>query len=313
MFREDGDRTLWIETLGEAVEKTGWKVHAYVLMDNHYHFLLETPMANLVKGMKWFQGTFTQRINASRKERGHLFQGRYKALIVDPEEKMYFTSIGTYIHMNPVRAGLIGEERGDLRDYVWSSYPWYLARPKRRPSWLVVSRLLGSLGLPDRARDRRAYGDFMEEQILEWRTRKGKRTLNRKWKEIRRGWYFGGEHFRDFLIERLEGIFDGKQRDSFKGEGARFHDEWKAEKRIAIGLDALGLAEEDLKEMKKGALEKAVIAWLIRRHSVVGNRWIGSRLSIGGPSYVSKLVKNVKEARRGRLGTLKEKLGKLIR
>ena len=102
IFRDDGDRTLFLETLEEACVQTGWSVHAYVLMGNHYHALLETPEANLVSGMKWLLGTYTQRFNSRHKVFGHLFQGRYKALIVDGEQDNYFQTVSTYIHLNPV-------------------------------------------------------------------------------------------------------------------------------------------------------------------------------------------------------------------
>ena len=78
IFKDDQDRRCFLETLGEACEKTGWHIHAYVLMGNHYHLLVETPEANLVAGMKWLQGTYTQRFNSRHKVFGHLFQGRYK-------------------------------------------------------------------------------------------------------------------------------------------------------------------------------------------------------------------------------------------
>ena len=83
IFRDDEDRQRFLETLGEACEKTGWWVHAYVLMGNHYHLLVETPEGNLVAGMKWLQGTYTQRYNGRHEVFGHLFQGRYKAVVID--------------------------------------------------------------------------------------------------------------------------------------------------------------------------------------------------------------------------------------
>jgi REP element-mobilizing transposase RayT len=84
LFADDLDRKRWPETLAESVEKTGWKIHAYVLMGNHYHLLLETPEASLVAGMKWLQGTYTQRYNGRHEVFGHLFQGGYKAVVVEP-------------------------------------------------------------------------------------------------------------------------------------------------------------------------------------------------------------------------------------
>ncbi len=107
IFADNPDRKRFLETLEEACQKTGWLIHAYMLMDNHYHLLVETPEGNLVAGMKWLQSAYTQRYNGRHKVFGHLFQGRYKAIIVDGEEPLYFQVVSTYIHLNPARAGLI--------------------------------------------------------------------------------------------------------------------------------------------------------------------------------------------------------------
>jgi REP element-mobilizing transposase RayT len=122
VFADHLDRTVWQETLAEACEKTGWRVHAYVMMGNHYHLLVETPEGNLVAGMKWLQGTYTQRYNGRHKVFGHLFQGRYKALVVDGAVGNYFGVVSTYIHLNPARAGLIQAGEEPLAGYRWSSY-----------------------------------------------------------------------------------------------------------------------------------------------------------------------------------------------
>ena len=86
IFADDLDRGMFLDVLDEVCERCGWRIHAYVLMGNHYHVLLETPEPNLVAGMKWLQGTYTQRYNARHRRWGHLFQGRYKALPVHAEE-----------------------------------------------------------------------------------------------------------------------------------------------------------------------------------------------------------------------------------
>ena len=91
IFLGDRDCETFIEALGEACVKTGWMMHAFVLMKNHYHLLLETPEANLVAGMKWLQGTYTQRFNVRHKLAGHLLQGRYKAVVVEPSNNGYFS------------------------------------------------------------------------------------------------------------------------------------------------------------------------------------------------------------------------------
>jgi REP element-mobilizing transposase RayT len=83
IFADDQDRQRFLETLTEACQKTGWQVHAYCLMNNQFHLVVETPQPNLVVGMKWLLGTYTSRFNRRHKEFGHLFSGRYKALLVD--------------------------------------------------------------------------------------------------------------------------------------------------------------------------------------------------------------------------------------
>ena len=107
IYREDKDRQMFVSCLAQACGKTGWQVQTYVLVGNHYHPLIETPVGNLVAGMKWLQGTFTQRFVSRHKVCGHLFQGRYKALNVDEGETDYFQVLNTYIHLNPVRARLV--------------------------------------------------------------------------------------------------------------------------------------------------------------------------------------------------------------
>src|ERR1041385_7372492 len=92
IFKDDSDRERFILTLGEACQKTDWQVHAYCLMRNHFHLVLETPRANLVAGMQWFLGTYTARFNRRHKYCGHLFSGRYKALLVDSSSSGYLKS-----------------------------------------------------------------------------------------------------------------------------------------------------------------------------------------------------------------------------
>ena len=125
IFRDDADRKRFLETLGEACAKTDWQVHALCLMGNHFHLVVETPKGNLVAGMKWFLGTYTARFNRRHKLFGHLFSGRYKALVVDATSPGYFRTVCEYVHLNPVRAKLLTLEQ-TLRNYVWSSYAEYL-------------------------------------------------------------------------------------------------------------------------------------------------------------------------------------------
>ena len=111
-------------TIFEAAQRCGWKLYAYVIMSNHYHLAIETPEANLVEGMRWLQSTFATRFNRFRNERGHVFQGRYKSLLVNEDRPIL--GLINYIHLNPVRAKLCTVE--ELKGYALSSYPKYFKR-----------------------------------------------------------------------------------------------------------------------------------------------------------------------------------------
>ncbi len=110
IFRDHLDRKRFLETLGSACGKTGWQVHAYCLMSNHCHLVVETPRPNLVEGMKWLLGTYTMRFNRRHKLSGHLFAGRYKSLLIDETEPAYLRAVCDYVHLNPIRAGLLRKQ-----------------------------------------------------------------------------------------------------------------------------------------------------------------------------------------------------------
>src|SRR5438445_6281448 len=107
IFYDDADRMEFLRTLGQACLKTGWQVHAYCLMSNHFHLVIETPQPNLAAGMKWLLGTYTQRFNRRHQEFGHLFSGRDKALVVEVRGTGYLKKVCDYVHLNPCRATLL--------------------------------------------------------------------------------------------------------------------------------------------------------------------------------------------------------------
>src|SRR5436190_12768542 len=183
IFRDDEDRERFLATLGEGCLKTGSQVHAYCLMPNHFHLVVETPAANLVAGMKWFLGVYTSRFNRRHKLFGHLFSGRYKSLIVDGSGEGYLKRVCDYVHLNPVRAGLLAADQR-LETYRWSSYQSYLQAPSRRPPWLRTQRLFGEWSVPaDSIPGRRLFAAQMEAR----RAGEG----DQEYKPLRRGWFLG--------------------------------------------------------------------------------------------------------------------------
>ena len=107
IFHDDDDRRFFLATLSEACAMTGWRVHAWVLMGNHYHLFIETPEANLVAGMSWLQNTVTRRYNVRHMAWGRLFGDRYKAVLVEGADSYHYRTLADYIHLNPVRARLV--------------------------------------------------------------------------------------------------------------------------------------------------------------------------------------------------------------
>ena len=129
VFRSHRDRDKFLSYLESATERYGAVVHVYCLMDNHYHLLLETPLGNLSKIMQHINGAYTTYFNTKRERCGHLFQGRYKAILVEADE--YAKELSRYIHLNPVRAAMVETPE----EYKWSSYRYYTVE-RKSPAWL---------------------------------------------------------------------------------------------------------------------------------------------------------------------------------
>jgi len=278
-------------------------------MGNHYHLLAETPEGNLVAGMKWLQSAYTQRYNSRHKVFGHLFQGRYKAVIVDGQEPMYFQVASTYIHLNPARAGLIriGDER--LKNYHWSSYPWYLDRAGKKPEWVHCARVMGSLGLAEK--DCRGYEAYLEGRVLELGSKAGRKELDEQWKALRRGWYVGEESFAEKLREGLKRALQGRRRESHSGSARMAHDQAAAEERLKQALQRLGLDETALEELPKGSPEKLVLAWWLRENTTVTLRWVAQRLGMGHYTRVTKAISRMVGRRGKKLEKIKHQLAAL--
>ena len=278
IFADDTDRECWLETLTEACAKTHWEVQAYCLMRNHFHLVIETPQPNLVAGMKWLMGTYTSRFNRRHKEFGHLFSGRYKALIVDGSDNGYLKTVCDYVHLNPARAKVLKAAQ-PLSAFGWSSYPQYLGAPSRRPSWLRVDRLLGEWGIPkDSAAGRKVFAKRME-----WR--RGQ-DLRGEFKRVERGWCLGGEEFRQELLEQVE----ARSGPSHFGAAVQEAETAQAERLVVAGLKRIGWRKADLKKRRKGEPKKVELAWQLRSQTTMSLAWIAERLNMGTRGYLAWLL-----------------------
>lgn len=151
IFVSERDREKFLEYLSLAVERFEIKIHTYCLMTNHYHLLVETPQPNLSQAVKWINVSYAAYFNRKRQRSGHLFQGRFKAIVVDADE--YLKHLSRYIHLNPKRAKMVEH----VKDYQWSSYPIFGGYQKS-PGWLETEWLLSLFG-----NNRKRYRQFVED------------------------------------------------------------------------------------------------------------------------------------------------------
>jgi REP element-mobilizing transposase RayT len=284
IFKDDADRQRFVETLAEACAKTGWEVHAYVLMPNHFHLVVETPQPNLVAGMKWFLGTYTGRFNRRHKLFGHLFSGRYKSLFVDGSGSGYLKSVCDYVHLNPARAKRVNADR-PLRSFVWSSWPAYLRAPALRPRWLRVDRLLGQWGIPKESR----AGRRRLEQGLEARR---EAEAGEELKAIRRGWCLGEETFRQELLAQMSQRMGAEHYGVERTETAAA----RAERIIAAELKRRRWPEAELRIRPKGDTAKVAMAARLRAETTQTVGWIAARLGMGTRGHLNQLLYRLRKS-----------------
>ena len=186
IYEDDTDRRLFLLLLDQICETYNWLCHAYCLMGNHYHILIETPDANLGKGMRQLNGMYSQKHNNAHGRVGHVFQGRYKAILV--EKQAYLLELARYIVLNPVRAGMVKQ----VRDWPWSSYRATVGQ-SAAPNCLTTDWLLA------------AFGAKRGEAIKRYRrfVREGKGQSS-PWLILRNQVYLGSEAF----VENVQAHID---------------------------------------------------------------------------------------------------------
>lgn len=186
IFKTNKHRQMFLELLADASNLVGIKVHAYCLMGNHYHLLINTPRANLSRAMRHINGLYTQHFNRSIKRDGPLFRGRYKAVIVDQDG--YLLQVSRYIHLNPVEAGMCEQPHR----YQWSSYTYYLDE-LNKPHWLVTDEILSMISKKNRGA---AYKKFVMEGV-DFETKQF-------YKKANTASMFGGKKFKETHLKKLD-------------------------------------------------------------------------------------------------------------
>ena len=276
IFLEDEDRVELLEKLKDYHDRFGILIHSYVLMDNHYHLILETPRGNLLRVMHGLNGGYTGYFNRKYGRVGHLFQGRYRGILV--EKETYLIPLSRYVHLNPVRAGVVENPE----EYPWSSYRGFIGRGKKE-EWVEYSGILSEFGR-DQTRARRGYRKYVEEGL----SQEAQSPLG----GLRGGLVLGGEAF----VEKIKGMLGGKRISREVPERRRLIKVPSPEEVIRAVAKAFGVkgGEIQSKRSRWNTARKAAM-YLCQRYCGVGNAEVGK--IFGGIHYsgVTKASERLRE------------------
>ncbi len=314
IYMDDDDRRFFLGTLAEACERTGWRVHAWVLMGNHYHLFLETPEPNLVGGMGWLQNTYTRRFNVRHLEWGRLFGDRYKAILVEGRQAHYYETMLDYIHLNPVRAGLVEAKAGQsILEYRWSSLAGgYAVAPNKRAKWLACGEGLRVLGLPDTMAGRRKMVERLDRQAVEEEANRCgvpllAEEVDARCSHLRRGWYWGSQAFSERMLKLAEKVIKKPRSRGYRSARERkAHNESEAERILQECLKKVDFEKRELEKMKSSDPRKLLLAAVLRKRTIVTNRWLAERLEMKSAANVSQRLRTMdwKKLKRGETGKM---------
>jgi putative transposase len=298
IFLDEEDRRFFLKALSEVCAQTGWRVHAWVILGNHYHLFIETPEANLVAGMKWLQNTYTRRFNVRHRAWGKVFGDRYKSVVVEGELPEYYRSLVDYIHLNPVRARIVSGRRGEsVRDYPWSSLAGGYALPAaKRPKWLAADAGMERLGYRDTAAGRRKMVEELDRRARSEGRQSGLVPLpdemDARMSHLRRGWYWGSQEFAERLRKSTGGrIQSVKSRAYLRSPQRVSHGLEEAERLVVEGIKAAGLRMKELARLPGGDPRKVALGKLVREKTVASCGWLAARLKMRSAANVSQTLR----------------------
>lgn len=221
IFADDEDRLIWLEVFSQVCARFNWRCHVWCQMDNHYHIVVETIEANLSKGMRQLNGVYTQKSNRRHERVGHVFQGRFKAILV--EKDAYLLELARYVVLNPIRAGMVSEPE----DWKWSSYLAMIGHTPF-PEWLEIDWVLGHFGRYRKTAIKK-YKNFVREGV----------GLPPIWDDLTGQIFLGDKKFVNKAIKRI------KTAEGDLSEVPRMHRRSKAkelswyEKKYAVRDEAI--------------------------------------------------------------------------
>lgn len=303
IFADEKDCARFVQLLIESLERYDVAVHGYVLMGNHYHLIAETRGANLGRWMHWLSTAYTVYFNRRHRQVGHLFQGRYKSIVVEAED--YLLSLSRYVHLNPVRGKLIGrgdpvERRKRLRAWRWSSYRGYSGLAKAEP-WVTQERVLGEIG--GRPKDRRLrYRRFVEEGLL--------REIENPLEAVKWQTALGREHFLQRLKDHLQSKGPPAHREVPSLRQLRSRPEAKS--TLDCVAKAYGCCREELLSRRtRGNEARAVAMVLVWDCCGMSLREVGDFFGGVGYTAMAQMIRRTREKDRNR--ALKFELAELKR
>jgi len=269
IFRTNRDRKAFLDFLGQAARRFGWHITAYVLMTNHFHLVIQTPKPNLSLGMQWFNGTYVGWFNRIHKRCGHLYQGRFKARLV--EKEAYFAEVLRYVVLNPVRAHMVDRPE----DYKWSSYR-ASAGYEDAPEWFDLKSLLEFFH-PDLSEARANYKDFVCARV------DGEECL---WSKLTNQIFLGTEDW----IRNMRKLVETKPRSTDHPRAQRTVGRPRMHQIVEAVGRAAGLSAAWIRETRGNALRR-VAAWIGWYEGLITLRSIAAGLRLRSEGHISNLIR----------------------
>lgn len=269
IFYTDDDRLAFLTFLGEAARRFGWSVTAWVLMTNHFHVVLQTPEPNLSKGMQWLNGTYAAWFNRRHDRSGHLFQGRFKAYII--ERQTYYSEVLRYVVLNPVRAHMVKHPA----DYRWSSYR-ATAGIEEPEEWLDVGAALESFGGTSEIA-RLAYRQFVLDRIG---------CQEPLWRDVIHGVFLGT----DAWAREMRILMEAKPRSTDHPKIQRALGR-PAMHRIIAAVAATAGRTPDTIRTTRGDPLRSLIAWIGWNEGWITLRTIAASLRLRSEGHISNLIR----------------------